>query len=52
MLVEAARQLGAEPKALQLRYLQTLADISNEKSSTIVFPLPLDLIRPFLKEER
>jgi regulator of protease activity HflC (stomatin/prohibitin superfamily) len=52
MLVEAARQLGAEPKALQLRYLQTLADISSEKSSTIVFPLPLDLIRPFLKEER
>jgi regulator of protease activity HflC (stomatin/prohibitin superfamily) len=51
MLVEAARQLGAEPKALQLRYLQTLADISSEKSSTIVFPLPLDLIRPFLKEE-
>jgi regulator of protease activity HflC (stomatin/prohibitin superfamily) len=52
MLVEAARQLGAEPKALQLRYLQTLADISSEKSSTIVFPLPLDLIRPFLQEER
>jgi regulator of protease activity HflC (stomatin/prohibitin superfamily) len=50
MLVEAARQLGAEPKALQLRYLQTLADISSEKSSTIVFPLPLDLIRPFLEE--
>ena len=50
MLVEAARQLGAEPKALQLRYLQTLADISSEKSSTIVFPLPLDLIKPFLDE--
>jgi regulator of protease activity HflC (stomatin/prohibitin superfamily) len=48
MLVEAARQLGAEPKALQLRYLQTLADLSSEKSTTIVFPLPLDLIRPFL----
>ena len=48
MLVEAARQLGAEPKALQLRYLQTLADLSSEKSTTIVFPLPIDLIRPFL----
>jgi regulator of protease activity HflC (stomatin/prohibitin superfamily) len=48
MLVEAARQLGAEPKALQLRYLQTLADLSSEKSTTIVFPLPLDLIKPFL----
>ncbi|HET7203221.1 MAG TPA: slipin family protein [Steroidobacteraceae bacterium] len=48
MLVEAARQLGGEPKALQLRYLQTLADLSSEKSTTIVFPLPLDLIKPFL----
>ena len=49
MLVEAAQALSAEPKALQLRYLQTLADISSEKSSTIVFPLPLDLIGPLLK---
>jgi regulator of protease activity HflC (stomatin/prohibitin superfamily) len=48
MLVEAARQLGGDPKALQLRYLQTLADISSEKSSTIVFPLPLDLIKPLI----
>src|SRR5687767_3896654 len=39
MLVEAAHALAAEPAAIQLRYLQTLADISNEKSSTIVFPL-------------
>jgi regulator of protease activity HflC (stomatin/prohibitin superfamily) len=49
MLVEAAQALSADPKALQLRYLQTLADISSEKSSTIVFPLPLDLIGPLLK---
>jgi regulator of protease activity HflC (stomatin/prohibitin superfamily) len=48
-LVEAALLLGTEPRALQLRYLQTLADISSEKSSTIVFPLPLDLIGPLLK---
>jgi hypothetical protein len=34
---------------LQLRYLQTLADISSEKSSTIVFPLPIDLIAPLLR---
>jgi regulator of protease activity HflC (stomatin/prohibitin superfamily) len=47
-LVEAAHLLTAEPKAMQLRYLQTLADISSEKSSTIVFPLPLDLIAPLL----
>lgn len=47
-LVEAAQLLGAEPKALQLRYLQTLADISSEKTSTIVFPLPIDLIKPLI----
>ena len=54
MLVQAAHALAAEPAAMQLRYLQTLADISNEKSSTIVFPLPLDLIAPLLgaKTER
>jgi regulator of protease activity HflC (stomatin/prohibitin superfamily) len=49
MLVQAARSLSQEPAAMQLRYLQTLADISNEKSSTIVFPLPLDLITPLMK---
>jgi regulator of protease activity HflC (stomatin/prohibitin superfamily) len=49
MLTEAAHLLGAEPSAMQLRYLQTLADISTEKTSTIVFPLPLDLIGPLLK---
>jgi regulator of protease activity HflC (stomatin/prohibitin superfamily) len=47
-LVEAAHILGADPKALQLRYLQTIADMSSEKTSTIVFPIPLDLIKPFL----
>jgi regulator of protease activity HflC (stomatin/prohibitin superfamily) len=49
-LVEAARVLSADPRALQLRYLQTLADIASEKTSTIVFPLPLDLIAPLLGE--
>jgi regulator of protease activity HflC (stomatin/prohibitin superfamily) len=48
MLVQAAQLLSKEPAAMQLRYLQTLADISNEKSSTIVFPLPLDLIAPLV----
>ena len=47
-LVVAATALAAEPRALQLRYLQTLADISNEKTSTIIFPLPIDLLTPFL----
>jgi regulator of protease activity HflC (stomatin/prohibitin superfamily) len=50
MLVEAAKALSADPRAMQLRYLQTLADISSEKTSTIVFPLPLDLIKPLMKE--
>jgi regulator of protease activity HflC (stomatin/prohibitin superfamily) len=49
-LVEAAQTLGADPKALQLRYLQTLADLSSEKATTIVFPLPLDLLRPFFQK--
>ncbi len=52
MLVDAARALGADPRAMQLRYLQTLADISSEKTSTIVFPLPLDLITPLLGEHK
>lgn len=50
MLVEAAAMLGQEPSALQLRYLQTLTDIANEKTTTIAFPLPLDLIEPFFKQ--
>ena len=48
MLVKAAQSLARQPSALQLRYLQTLADISHEKTSIIVFPLPLDLIKPLL----
>jgi regulator of protease activity HflC (stomatin/prohibitin superfamily) len=52
MLVEAAQTLGADPRAMQLRYLQTLTDIANERSSTIVFPLPLDLIGPLLDRRR
>ena len=41
-LVQAARTLNAQPQSLQLRYLQTLVEIAGDKSSTIVFPLPLD----------
>jgi regulator of protease activity HflC (stomatin/prohibitin superfamily) len=47
-LVEAAQALSQQSSSLQLRYLQTLADISHDKSSLIVFPLPLDLFRPLL----
>jgi regulator of protease activity HflC (stomatin/prohibitin superfamily) len=47
-LVQAAESLARAPTAMQLRYLQTLADISHEKTQIIVFPLPLDLIKPLL----
>jgi regulator of protease activity HflC (stomatin/prohibitin superfamily) len=47
-LVEAAKLLGADPRAIQLRYLQTLTEIAGEKTSTIVFPLPMDLVEPLL----
>jgi regulator of protease activity HflC (stomatin/prohibitin superfamily) len=48
-LVLAAEQISKSPQALQLRYLQTLSGIASEKNSTIVFPLPMDLITPFLE---
>lgn len=47
-LTKAAVILAKQPQALHLRYLQTLSDITNEKTSTIVFPLPLDVFRPFI----
>ncbi|RJQ27502.1 MAG: slipin family protein [Peptococcaceae bacterium] len=48
-LAEAAKIIAQAPAALQLRYLQTLREISTDKSSTIVFPLPVDLLTPFIK---
>ncbi|TAM44961.1 MAG: slipin family protein, partial [Gammaproteobacteria bacterium] len=48
-LVQAAALIGQQPAALQLRYLQTLSGIAGEKSNTIVFPLPMDLVAPFLE---
>jgi regulator of protease activity HflC (stomatin/prohibitin superfamily) len=48
-LVDAARELGADPRAIQLRYLQTLTGLSSSGTTTIVFPLPMDLISPLLK---
>jgi regulator of protease activity HflC (stomatin/prohibitin superfamily) len=47
-LVEAAAALQQQPVAIQLRYLQTLADIAHERTQLLVFPLPLDLIKPLL----
>ena len=48
-LAKAANVIAAQPATLQLRYLQTLTEIAVEKNSTIVFPLPMDLIQPFLE---
>lgn len=48
-LAEAARVLSAQPNSMQLRYLQTLTQIAGDKNSTIVFPLPMDLVEPILK---
>jgi regulator of protease activity HflC (stomatin/prohibitin superfamily) len=47
-LAQAAKVIASQPSALQLRYLQTLTQISTEKTNTIVFPLPIDLIGPML----
>lgn len=47
-LADAAGVIGDHPVAVQLRFLQTLSDISSEKNSTILFPVPIDLISPFL----
>lgn len=49
MLAEAAEILSRQPQALQLRYLQTLKEIANERTNTIVFPIPMDLIAPSKK---
>ncbi len=49
-LAEAAEIIGKNPATLQLRYLQTLTEIAAEKNSTTIFPIPIDLITPFLKK--
>jgi regulator of protease activity HflC (stomatin/prohibitin superfamily) len=46
-LTEAARVIGTQPAAIQLRYLQTVTEIASEKNSTIVFPLPIELLGAF-----
>ncbi|MES9829584.1 MAG: slipin family protein [Candidatus Thiodiazotropha sp.] len=49
-LVEAAKILAVQPQAIQLRYLETLTEIAGDKSHTLVFPLPMDLLEPLLKK--
>lgn len=50
-LVQAAAQIATQPIALQLRYLQTLTEIASENNSTTLFPIPIDLLRPFLGKD-
>ena len=47
-LADAAAIMAKEPIALQLRFLQTLVEIASENNSTTIFPLPIDLLKPFL----
>jgi len=51
-LTDAAQIMGGSPAAIQLRYLQTLTEISTEKNSTIIFPVPMDLIRMFMESRK
>jgi hypothetical protein len=47
-LAQAARMLAAEPTALQLRYLQTVTEIAAENNSTTIFPIPIEMFKPFM----
>src|SRR5204863_2194977 len=51
-LAEAAEVLSKQPQAIQLRYLETLTVIAADKNSTIVFPLPMDIVAPLLEAAR
>jgi len=51
-LAMAAKVIAAQPSALQLRYLQTLGTISTERTNTIVFPVPIDLLAPMLDKDK
>lgn len=51
-LADAAKIIGSEPAAIQLRYLQTLTEIATEKNSTTIFPIPIDMISQFLKKNQ
>ena len=50
-LASAAEQISSQSGALQLRFLQTMTEIASEKNSTILFPMPLDLLKPFLSQK-
>jgi regulator of protease activity HflC (stomatin/prohibitin superfamily) len=52
VLLDAARTLSSQPQALQLRYLQTLTEVANERTTTVVFPLPMDMIESFMNRDK
>lgn len=52
MLIEAAKLMEEHPYALQLRYLQTLREVAAERNSTTLFPVPIDLIEPFIRKAK
>jgi len=51
-LLEAAQMLAQQPEAMQLRYLQTMTQVAGDRASTVIFPLPMDLIQPLLARTR
>jgi regulator of protease activity HflC (stomatin/prohibitin superfamily) len=51
-LADAAEVIGKQPMALQLRFLQSLVEVASEKNSTTIFPVPIDLLTPFLKKDQ
>jgi regulator of protease activity HflC (stomatin/prohibitin superfamily) len=50
-LADAAEVIGKQPMALQLRFLQSLVEVASEKNSTTIFPVPIDLLAPFIKKD-
>ena len=50
-LAQAANVISVNPAALQLRFLQTLTEVATEKNSTTIFPVPIDLLKPFLEKK-
>jgi len=51
-LAQAANVISVNPAAIQLRFLQTLTEVATEKNSTTIFPVPIDLLKPFLEKEK
>jgi regulator of protease activity HflC (stomatin/prohibitin superfamily) len=51
-LLEAAQMLAQQPEAMQLRYLQTMTQVAGDRASTVIFPLPMDLLQPLLARAR